>query len=374
MKLCVVTGEASGDLHAAHLVRELRKLEPALRMFGTGGAALRAEGMDVIADVEDLAIVGLFNVLRHLPRFFRLRDQIVERVQQERPDAVLLVDFPDFNLRVARRLRAAGIPVVYFISPQVWAWRQHRVREIAESVDHMIVIFPFEEEFYVSHGVPVTYVGHPLVDQMQQFIERLQTRMQVNAPVRVALLPGSRRGEVRDLLPPMIKAVRSLAADLPIEAFVVKAPTVSHEQLRMAGLPAEGVRISDRGREALLDADVALASSGTATLECAMLEVPPVVMYRLSGLTYRLARRLVRIPHFSLVNIVAQKRLVPELLQDEVTPERIVAEVHRLIDPGSREQIIAGLRDVREKLGQGGAAERAARVVHQVARGSNTTE
>lgn len=367
MKLCVIAGEASGDLHAAHLIRELRKLEPDLRLFGTGGAGLRGEGMDVIADVEELGIVGLFNVLRHLPMFFRLRDQIVERVRAEQPDAVLLVDFPDFNLRVAKRLRRLGVPVIYFISPQIWAWRQHRVREIATNVDHMIVIFPFEEEFYVSHGVPVTYVGHPLVDQMQQFVERLETRMRVDEPVRVALLPGSRRGEVRDLLPPMINAVKKLSDQMAVEAFVVKAPTVSVEQLRQAGLPQSNIRISDGGRDSLLHADVALASSGTATLECAMLEVPPVVMYRLSGLTYRLARKLVRIPHFSLVNIVAKRRLVPELLQDEVTPERIMSEVHRMIDPGSREVIIAGLREVREKLGRGGAAERAAQVVRQVA-------
>lgn len=372
MKVCIVTGEASGDLHAAHLLQALRSRIPETVAFGTGGDALAGQGMELLRHVRDLGIVGLVNVLRHLPMFFRLRDELVETIVRRRPDVVVLVDYPDFNLRLAKKIRRLGIPIVYYISPQVWAWRRGRVRQISRLVDHMIVIFPFEESFYRNHGVPVSYVGHPLIDQMSALAGNIERAEEVRSTANIALLPGSRRAEVADLLPPMLEAVRAIKSRRPVNAYVVRASTIRREQIEELALAA-GVEVQalDSGRQALAMADLALASSGTATLECAILEVPVVVMYRLSPMTYRLARLLVKIPHFSLVNIVAGRALVPELLQDAVTPDRIAREAERLLSSPDRGATLEGLREVRQALGEPGAAGRAADVVIETVRRSS---
>lgn len=364
MKVCILTGEASGDLHGANLIAALRLRHPELTAFGTGGDALALEGVEIVRHVRELGIVGLVNVLRHVPMFLRLRRELVERVKLSRPDVVILVDFPEFNLSLARRLRHLGIPIVYYISPQVWAWRRKRVSQIARVVDHMIVIFPFEESFYREHDVAVSYVGHPLVEQLSEQVSRLDRSAEIEPPVQVALLPGSRRAEVEDLLPAMIAAVGILQKEREIEAFVVRASTIEREQIqRIAHSAGVEVTIVDSGRDALASAHIALASSGTATLECAVLEVPVVVMYRLSAMTYRLARWLVKIPYFSLVNITAGRLLVPELLQDEVQGARIASEASRLLTPSVRKATLQGLREVRERLGEPGAARRAAEII-----------
>ena len=358
MKLCVVAGEASGDLHATEVIRELRRIDPSLELFGIGGSGLASEGMHLVRDARDLAIVGLFNVIRHLPMFFRAFHELTARIERERPDGVLLVDYPDFNLRVARECRRLGIPVVYYISPQLWAWRAKRVRQIAERVDQMLVIFPFEKDFYDRHGVAATYVGHPLVEQLAAIPRR--SPQPPARPWRVALLPGSRRMEIELLLGPMLDAVARLGPD--VRARLILAPTVDRAVVEgtvvARGVPVEMV---EQGRlEALADSDVAICSSGTATLEAAILGVPPVVVYRLPRLTYEVGRRLVRLPHFSLVNIVAGKQVVPELLQAEVEGERIAAEASRLMETAHWVAARAAIDEVREKLGGPGASRRAA--------------
>lgn len=354
MRLAIVAGEASGDLHAAHVLRELRKLDPSITTFGIGGDLLAAEGMTLLHHAREMGIVGLFNVLRHLGMFRRVFRELVERIEKERPDAVLLVDYPDFNLRVAEKCKALGLRVIYFISPQVWAWRQRRVRHIARNVDHMIVLFPFEEEFYRSHGVPVTYVGHPLIDQTAA-IKRPPAKKDIT---RIALMPGSRRREVEDLLPPMLQAVEILSKERRVEAFIIKAPTIAREQL------GDSVTVVEHnGGQELVSADIALSSSGTATLEAAVLGTPVVVMYRLGRATYWLARHLVKVPHISLVNIVAGRKVVPELLQDEVTGDRIAAEVRAILEPGRFEQMKADLAAVKARLGEQGAARRTAEAI-----------
>jgi lipid-A-disaccharide synthase len=367
MKIAIVAGEASGDLHASEVVRELKKLDPAVEMFGLGGDLLAREGMTLLHHASELGIVGLFNVLRHLPMFRRVFNELIERIASERPDVVLLVDYPDFNLRVAKRCKELGLRVVYYISPQLWAWRQGRVRHIARYVDRMIVIFPFEEEFYRSHAVPVTYVGHPLIEQLGH-IEKPPRRSE---ELRIVLLPGSRRHEVQLLLPPMLDAVEILRRERNVNAYVVQAPTIAREELesimRAAGISVPIVT-HDRG-EGIAAADVALSSSGTATLEAAILGTPVVVMYRLSRATYLLARKLVRLPHFSLVNIVAGRRVVPELLQHEVNGARIAEEVRTLVAPGHYEAVCDGLAAVRGKLGQPGAARRVSEEIHKMVRG-----
>lgn len=366
MKLAVVAGEASGDLHASEVVRELKKLAPGLTTFGIGGDLLAREGMLVLKHASEMGIVGLFNVIRHLPMFRRVFAELIERIERERPDAVLLVDYPDFNLRVAKKCKELGLRVIYYISPQLWAWRSGRVRHVAKYVDHMLVIFPFEEEFYKKHDVPVTYVGHPLVEQLIG----VRRPMRKEDRLRVALLPGSRRNEIETLLPAMLEAVQILRRERNVEAYLIQAPTIEHQELE-AIMQRVGIEVPilphDRG-EGVAAADVALSSSGTATLEAAVLGTPVVVMYRLSRATYALARRLVKLPHFSLVNIVAGKRVVPELIQDDVNGARIAEEVRTLVAPGHYDEVRAELQRVREKLGEPGTAERAAKVIHEMMR------
>lgn len=365
MRLCIVTGEASGDIHAAEVLKELRALDPSLDAFGFGGDSLAAEGVRILHHVSELGIVGLFNVLKHLSFFRRIFAQLLAEIERERPDAVLLVDYPDFNLRIAKRVRALGIPVIYYISPQLWAWRKGRVRHIAGNVDHMIVIFPFEETFYREHDVAVSYVGHPLVDQLG-IIRRSPEEPDPGRPLRIALLPGSRRMEVASLLPPMLDAVARLRAGRSLDAFVVKAPTIDRASLESMVAGAD-VRIVDSAqRESIATADIAFASSGTATLEAAVIGVPVVVMYRLSRATYMLARHLVKLPHFSLVNIVAGKKVVPELIQDEVNGERIAHEARELLEPARYAATLEELTRVREKLGEAGASRRAAEKIYRL--------
>jgi lipid-A-disaccharide synthase len=367
MKLAIVAGEASGDLHASEVVRELKKLTPSLEMFGIGGDLLAREGMTLLHHANELGIIGLFNVLRHLPMFRRVFRETVERISKERPDAVLLVDYPGFNLRLAKKCKELGLHVVYYISPQVWAWRQGRVRHIAKYVDRMIVLFPFEEEFYRTHDVPVTYVGHPLIEQLAGV--RKPPRREDE--LRIALLPGSRRQEVSALLPAMLDAVEILRRERNVNAYIIQAPTIDHDEL-LAIVKAKGIEVPilphDRG-EGVAAADISLSASGTATLESAVLGTPVVVMYRLSRLTYLLGKKLVRLPNWSLVNIVAGKEVVPELIQSDVNGERIAAEVRRIVAPENYERICAELRAVREKLGEPGASRRVAEEIHKMVGG-----
>jgi lipid-A-disaccharide synthase len=359
MKLAVIAGEASGDLHASEVVRELKELDPALETFGIGGDLLAAEGTRLLHHAKEMGIVGLFNVLRNLRMFRRIFNDTVDAIARERPDAVLLVDYPDFNLRLAKRCRKLGIRVIYYISPQVWAWRQGRVNDIARIVDRMIVLFPFEEEFYRKHDVAVTYVGHPLIDELAGIA---RGERPPSSPLSVALLPGSRRGEVKSLLPPMLDAVHELG---DVDAFVVKAPTIASAQLLdIMKERGQFVRIVPHdGGAAVASADVALSSSGTATLECAVIGTPVIVMYLLTRVTHWLARRLVKVPHFSLVNIIAGKKVVPELVQHDVNGKRIADEVRRMARPEEHARLREELAEVRARLGGAGASRRAAQAI-----------
>jgi lipid-A-disaccharide synthase len=365
MKLAIVAGEASGDLHASEVVRELKKLDPQLETFGIGGDLLGREHMTLLHHAREMGIVGLFNVLRHLPMFHRVFNELIERIAAEKPDAVFLVDYPEFNLRVAKRCKELGLKVIYYISPQLWAWRRGRVRHIAKYVDRMIVIFPFEEDFYKQHDVPVTYVGHPVVEQLAH----VRKPPRNTATLRIALLPGSRRMEVRSLLPAMLDAVRILREERKVDAYIIQAPTIAQELLEtIVGDTGVPIVPHDRG-EGVAAADVALSSSGTATLESAVLGTPVVVMYRLSRATYLLGKRLVKLPHFSLVNIIAGHEVVPELIQEDVNGPRIAAEVRRLVEPARYEWMRRELEIIRGKLGAPGASRRAAEEIHKMVAG-----
>lgn len=363
MRLCIVTGEASGDLHASGVLRELKMRVPSLVAYGIGGARLAEEGMELIADVRDMAMVGLSNVLRHLPKYVRVQRALIDRLRSERPDVLILVDFPDFNLRLARKARRLGFPVVYYIAPQLWAWRRRRIRAIRRLIDHVLVILPFEADFFRQHGVPVTYVGHPVVEQLRS-IGRYEKRPH-EEPLRIALLPGSRRSEVQDILPAMLDGLETLSARWLIEASLIQAPTIDRSQidgvLEGRSFPVEIVERN--GAEAVARSHLALASSGTATLEAAVLGTPMIVMYRLTALTYWLARWLVKLDHFSLVNIIAGREVVPELIQSQVRGDRIAEAAEAMLEPKTYERIRIELEDVRNRLGQEGASRNAAEAI-----------
>src|SRR6185295_17120287 len=322
--LLIVAGEASGDLHGARLLSELRALVPGLRAFGLGGDELAAAGLEPIAHSAEVAVVGITEVLRVLPRIREVFAALLAEVDRRRPRAAVLIDFPEFNLRLAKQLKRRGVRVVYYISPQVWAWRRGRVRQIARRVEKMLVLFPFEVDFYASSGVDVVHVGHPLVDEVPQLASRWSRPGAAQPPYRIALLPGSRRSEVEALLPTMLDSVRLLAAELPVAASLIRAPTIPEELVEeavaRAGIPVEIVA-ADRFT-AIADSHLALCASGTATLEVGLLGTPMIVLYRLKRGSYLLARLLVRLAHFSLVNLVLGGGVVPELLQHDANPER----------------------------------------------------
>jgi lipid-A-disaccharide synthase len=370
-RLLIASGEPSGELYAAQLVRQLRALEPDLDVFGLGGDRLQAEGATLVAHIRELAVVGLLEVLKHLRHLRGVFRRVLEEVDRDPPRAAVLIDYPDFNLRLARDLHRRGIPVVYFVSPQIWAWRKGRIRTIREHVARMLVIFPFEEALYREAGVPVAFVGHPLVDMVEPPAGRSDFLRGLGvSPERdvVAVLPGSRPQEIAHNLPGLAGAVAILHARRPdLEFLLPVAPSIDPALLEPAlrGLP---VRLVPDGARAVLGAcRAAIVASGTATVEAALLGAPMVVVYRLSALTHFLGRRLIQVPHVAMVNLIAGRRVVPELIQGDFTPERVADEVTALLSDGPRRSaMLTDLAEVRGRLGAGGASLRAAREVHAV--------
>ena len=361
-------GEPSGDLYAAELVKQLRGHVPGLSAWGVGGDRLAAEGASLVAHIADLAVVGLLEVLRHIPTIRRAFRRVVEAVDRERPDAAVLIDYPDFNLSLARELKRRGIPVVYYVSPQIWAWKRGRIRTIRETVSRMLVIFAFEEALYRDAGVPVSYVGHPLVDLVRPAPDRssflLGHGLDPKRPV-IALLPGSRPMEMAHNLPRLLGGVRQIAAERPDAQFLLAvAPLldVAGTAALCAGLPVHVV--PGQAHAAVGAADVAIVASGTATVETALLGTPMVVVYRVAPLTYALGRPFIRVPHFAMVNLIAEREVVPELMQGDFTPERVAAETLSLLSDTNRSgRMREDLAEVRRRLGETGATARVAEIV-----------
>jgi lipid-A-disaccharide synthase len=366
--LLIVAIEASADLHAAAVLRELQALRPGLRAFGAGGPRMRGLGFDALVRAEDLSVMGIAEVLPALPRILESMDVLRDAALERRPGAALLVDSPDFNLRLARLLRERGIPVAYFIGPSVWAWRTYRVRQIARDVARMLVILPFEEKFYAAHGVRATYVGNPLADELLprgSDAARAALHLDPAHPV-LALLPGSRLQEIHRLWPPILAAARALRAKTPgLQLVVPVAPTVDRALLHAPDV----VFIDGRAPEVLAAADAAIVASGTATLEAALARTPMVVVYRTSWLTWLIGRLLVRVRFVSLVNLLAGRALVPELLQSDCTPGRIAAAAAPLLDAGpERAAQLEGLHAIREALAPQGSPHAARRAAAEVLR------
>ena len=366
-EVLVVATEASADLHAARVVEELRLLRPGVKAFGMGGPRLRAAGLEALRDAEEMSVMGVAEVLPKIPTILGILRELAEAAAARRPRVALLVDSPDFNLPLAKRLKRAGVPVVYYVSPSVWAWRRRRVKIIARVVDRMLCILPFEERFYEGTGVHVRFVGHPLLERPPPGPPAAYRAALGLAPGRttIALVPGSRRSELRRILPGMLEAAELIRARRPDAQFVVPvAPTLPAEALQpyLARHAALDVKLAPgRVDEAVGAADAALVKSGTSVLETALMLRPMVVVYRLSWLTYLVGRLFVRLAHFALVNLLAGRTLVPELLQRQATPERMATELLPLLDDGAaRADQLRGLAEVRSSLGEPGAPRRVA--------------
>ena len=367
--LMIVAGERSGDVFGAELASALRARLNDAEVFGCGGEAMRRAGVETVVDAHRLTMIGITEIVGGLPRAYRAFRALLAEVDRRRPRLAVLIDFPDFNLRLAKQLKKRGIRVIYFVSPQVWAWRRGRLRQLKARIDKMLCIFDFEEAIYRAAGIPVEYVGHPLVDRARPQTTREQFFSALGlepATATVALLPGSREKEVSHILPTMLEAAHRLSLTRKIQYVVAAAPTLDNPWMENAvGESWTGnatLRVASHATyDALQYCEVAIVASGTATIEAALLERAMVVVYRVSPLTWRLGKLLVRVPFYSMVNILAGKAVVPELIQSDFTATNLASRVEYLLDyPQAREEMMKEFRALKCRLGSGGAIERAA--------------
>ncbi len=371
IRLMIVAGEASGDKHGAKLAAALRALRPDLQFefFGAGGDDMRAAGVETLVDAREVAIMGALEVARALPKFLRVFRRLRTAANERRPALVVLLDWPEFNLRLAKKLRRAGHRVVYYISPQIWAWRSYRIHGIKRDVERMLVILPFEQDYYRRHGVEVDYVGHPLLDSVRVTSDRAAfcARHQLDAarPL-IALLPGSRHSEMRHILPPLLAAARELQTSHPAWQCVLPlAKTFAREEISVQLSALTNLRLVEHDTyNAVAAADLAVVASGTATLETAIIGTPLIVVYRASQLNWRIFRPLINVPFVGMPNLIAGREIAPELLQDALNGENLAQQIVALLaDQARLTQMRADLAEVREKLGAANASERAAQKV-----------
>jgi lipid-A-disaccharide synthase len=371
-------GEPSGDLYAGALAGEILAQEPSTAIVGFGGDRLAAAGATLIENFSGLSVTGLLEVVRILPRTYATYRRLVADAEQTPPDVFVAIDFPDFNFALARALKKRGVPVVYYISPQLWAWRPRRMTTMKRLADRVLVIFPFEEQIYRDAGVPVEWVGHPLFDVTPPRQPRAtflaEHGLDATRPV-VALLPGSRTNEVRAILPDLVRAAALIRSRVRGVQFVVaRAPHLAGGLFAAVNDPASGVVLVDgRADDVLAAADAAVVASGTVTVQAALHECPMVVVYRLSALTYRLGKPFVQVDTYAMANLVAGRKIVPELIQDDFTPDGVASEVVRMLTDRVYAASIRGdLHEVKQRLGDPGASRRAAHAVLDVARGGAT--
>jgi lipid-A-disaccharide synthase len=376
-RIMISCGEPSGDLYAGALATEILKLSPGAVITGFGGDRLAAAGATLVENFSGLSVTGLLEVVRLLPRTYATYKRLVADAEARRPDVFVAIDFPDFNFTLARALKKRGIPVVYYISPQLWAWRAGRMKTMKRLVDEVLVIFPFEEPIYREAGVPVRWVGHPLFDTQPPARERPEFLTSLGLdPGRptVALLPGSRTNELREILPTQVAAALLIRTRVPGTQFVLpRAPHLRDELFeplsRLTAAQVPLAVVDGHADDVLAAADLAVVASGTVTVQAALHECPMVVVYRLSPLTYRLGKPFVRVTTYAMANLVAGRQVVPELIQDDFTAEAVCAHALRVLtDPVHAEQVRRELRDVRTRLGDPGASRRAAEAILHAAR------
>jgi lipid-A-disaccharide synthase len=377
MRIMISCGEASGDLYAGALATEILRREPAAELFGFGGPRLRDAGARLTGECGRFSVTGLTEALRVVPRSLAMIRRLVDAAREKRPDVFVAVDFPDFNFRLMAAVRRLGVPVVYYISPQLWAWRPGRMQTMKRHVRRVLVIFPFEESIYREAGVEAQFVGHPLVDlaraaQSRESFLREQG-LAPDAPT-VALLPGSRRNELERIVPTMVDALPLIRERVPRVQFTVAcAPGLGEDHFVPFRTIPGLVLVHGRTDDVIASSDVAVTASGTATVQCALHERPMVVVYRLSPLTYLLGKPFVKVDTYAMPNLVARRRIVPELIQEGFTAQRVAEETASfLTDPQRHALTREALRQVREQLGSPGASSRAAQAVIDVARGAKS--
>ena len=368
MRVMAIAGEASGDLHGSGVIRELKRRNPSAEVYGIGGDRMHAEGMQLIFHVRELAVMGFVEVLKRLPLLRSVERTLTQVLKARRPDVLLLIDYPGFNLRFARTARSLGIQIVYYISPQVWAWHAGRLKKMRGLIDKMLVVFQFEEDLYRREGIEVAFVGHPLLEVLSEGQDRTGfcTRYGIGAgkPI-LALFPGSRRQEIEEIFPAMIGAARMLQKQLGVEVIVGAASALDYDYLKSFVMGDFPIRLVQNATyDIMANADLALVTSGTATLETACYRTPMIVVYKTSWPTYLIGRLVVRIRNIGLVNIVAGKTVVPELIQGAVTPHRLAREAARMLQD---EKLLASMREelsvVRQRLGTPGASARVAETI-----------
>ena len=378
--ILIVAGEASGDLHGSNLIKALKEIDPALKLYGVGGEKMKGAGFSAIEDSKNMAVVGISEVFLKLGRLYAAFNKLKNTLDENRPDVVVLIDFPDFNLHFAKEAKKRKIPVVYYISPQVWAWRRGRVKKIARLVDKMLVVFPFERDIYKKAGMDVDYVGHPLAGTVSCRLSREDALSGLNMGHGhvVALLPGSRRHEVERLLPVMLEAaaiikkeIKDIQFILPLadtieQAFIEKIIS-DFDKGGQGGIKSVCHIVRGRLYEVLKASDAAIVASGTATLETALMEVPMVIVYKVSILTSIIGRMLVGVDYIGLPNIVAGKWVVPELIQENARPDLIAKEILKFIgDRDTRNRVISELKEIGKKLGSGDASKKAAEEIYKI--------
>ncbi|HSH84100.1 MAG TPA: lipid-A-disaccharide synthase [Guyparkeria sp.] len=384
-RIMFAAGEASGDMYAAELMSRLAEQLPELAAFGLGGARSRAAGIETIIDMDQVSVMGLVEVLRHYGSLRAALNTLIEALDRRRPDLLIAIDFQEFNQRLARAAKARGIPVLFFVAPQVWAWRPGRARHFDRYADHLAVLFDFEVPLFAQHGLPTTHVGHPLIDLIDrktpsQPAARKTLALPADAPI-IGLLPGSRRGEIERLLPVFIATADRLLAAEPARQFVLpRADSIDPDWLtKQIDRAAPSATLRDRltitdsnARAVMAAADALLIASGTATLEAALIGTPQVIAYRSNVLTYALARGLLRIERVGLPNIVLDRPAVPERIQHAANPGRLAADIEAILSAsGAREQRYAA-GEIRERLGAGGAFERLAKLATRMVAGDDT--
>ena len=369
-KILLVAGEVSGDLHGSHLMKAIQRIDPEIHFFGVGGEGLERAGMKLLYHSQSLSVVGITEVLLKLGSILKALRGLKKSLDREKPDLVILIDFPDFNLRLAKIAHRRGIPILYYIGPQIWAWRPKRIKLIARLVKKMIVLFPFEVPLYEAAGVDVEWVGHPLLDMVKPILSKEKAFQQFGLdPNRrtVGLLPGSRIHEVERLLPPLLASAHLLQKEIPDLQFIIPlAPGIPKTMLSswMEKISVPLKLVEGFTHDAMNLSELLIAASGTATLEGAILGKPMIILYKVSLPSSWVARALIRVDHIGLVNLVAEKEIAPELLQKDVNPQRIADEAFRILrDPILSRKMTDSMGEVRQKLGDPGAAQRAAHIV-----------
>ena len=365
-KIMISVGEASGDLHGASVAKAIKEINPHAYIFGMGGINMKNNGVEIYHDIADLGVIGFVEVMKNLRRLFQLKADLVELMKKEKPDVLVVIDYPDFNMRLAKEAKKLNIPIISYISPSAWAWRPGRAKNVAKIVDCIAAIFPFEADFYSKAGAKVEFVGHPLLDIVKPTMGKDDTYKYFDAARQqiVLLLPGSRKQEIQNLLPEMLKAAEQIVKVKPDVQFYLPIASTIPQSMVMNIIEKYSIKVNlthDKNYDLMSIADVGIASSGTVTLEAAILNLPTVVIYKLAFLTYLLGKMLVKIPYFSLPNIIVGRKLIPELLQNQANYNNIAKETIKILENSAKMK--QEMKIVTERLGQGGAVKKVAKLI-----------